>query len=458
MRWFGHNAKLMAVDPAYGRKIMKQYLLLTSALVLLNGTAEAACIQTPSCSSLGYSSTTACEGGLKCPWGNAWFCNVGGGGSSTPDYSNCKIGDILYSDMTCNTNMIASKTPIGVVFDVTNTLAIAKDEFTNLSWGMSGDISGIQNYANSTTSVADWQGFKNTKAIYDYEKSLNSYYPSMEKVLLYSTTGTSQGQWYLPAAGELKAISDNKDALNTTLSKIGGTQMSGAYWSSSEQDNSNVWLISLGRNPTNTKKDSRSKAKPIINFASKDKINVDLNKSTACKIGDILYSDKTCSASVVSGKTPIGVVFDGTNRLAIALTSKQVEWGVFGDLQEFPNDQTENEIKKNYTGKNNTLILVEKGANKYPAAQYAYTYETIGTNAGDWYLASMGELNEIYQNKTILNNRLKTLGNSPIPSDHLWSSNEYIDTNAWCLDFTNGENEWSYRKYNALYVLPVLAF
>ena len=54
---------------------MKQYLLLTSALVasgLLNsGVAEAACIKTPTCSSLGYESTTSCSGGLKCPFGNA---------------------------------------------------------------------------------------------------------------------------------------------------------------------------------------------------------------------------------------------------------------------------------------------------------------------------------------------------------------------------------------------------
>ena len=38
---------------------MKKFLLYSTAFVVLSGTAEAACIQTPSCSSLGYSSQNA---------------------------------------------------------------------------------------------------------------------------------------------------------------------------------------------------------------------------------------------------------------------------------------------------------------------------------------------------------------------------------------------------------------
>ena len=56
---------------------MRKFLLMSSALVaggLLNGLAEAACIQTPICSSLGYTSSSACDGGIKCPFGNAWNC------------------------------------------------------------------------------------------------------------------------------------------------------------------------------------------------------------------------------------------------------------------------------------------------------------------------------------------------------------------------------------------------
>ena len=55
---------------------MRKFLLYSSALALLSGVAEAACIQTPSCSSLGYSSSSSCSGGTKCPWGNYWNCDA----------------------------------------------------------------------------------------------------------------------------------------------------------------------------------------------------------------------------------------------------------------------------------------------------------------------------------------------------------------------------------------------
>ena len=456
---------------------MRKFLLYSSALVasgLLNsGVAEAACIKTPTCSSLGYESTTSCTGGLKCPFGNAWNCTLVNKitelekiiekNQAEEALKNCKIGDILYSDMSCNANMVASKTPIGVVFDTTNGLAIAKDEFANLVWGVTGDISGIQNYANSSTSTADWKGFINTKAIYDYEKSQGGYYPTMEKVLLYSTEGTSQGQWYLPAAGELKAISDNKDTLNTTLSKIGGTQMSGNYWTSSEQDSNHAWRIILGGSLSNERKDNRGTAKPIINFASKDKISVDLtNKSTVCKVGDILYSDKTCSASVVSGKTPIGVVFDGTNRLAVGLAFKVTSWSrVTSDIPGIPDITNKDKAIQNYSGKTNTAAIkaYDSSLADYPAAYYVYNYTTAGTKVGDWYLPALRELNEIYQNKTAIDKTLSVLVKLTLPTSYnnYLSSSETAIGRVWVLKFSNGVALSGYMD-SSYYVLPVLAF
>ncbi len=451
---------------------MRKFLLYSSALVAfaMSGVAEAACIQTPNCTTLGYTSTTACEGGLKCPWGNAWFCNVGGGGSgSNPDYSNCKIGDILYSDMSCNANMIVSKTPIGVVFDTTNGLAIAKDEFANLVWGaVVEDVSGVQNSSSVSTSTADWQGFKNTKAMYEADKS-GVNYPAIKKVLTYSTTGTEQGQWYLPAAGELQAISTNKDTLNTTLAKIGGTQMSGNYWSSSEQNSGSSYYIGIGNNSSTIgRKLVKSKAKPVINFGSKNKTDFAYNNGgtvVTCKIGDILYSDKKCySGGVQSGKTPIGVVFDASRRTAIALESSSssgIEWGGYGyDIPGITNTTDLSQAKQDFSGKANTAAIkaYNSSLSNYPAAKYAYEYKTTGTNAGEWYLPALGELYTVNSNKDFLNYALSLVGKKDIPTDEHWSSSEHSDYYAWLLHFYNGGVGNYTKAYANGYVRPVLAF
>ena len=59
-----------------------------------SGAAEAACIQTPSCSSLGYSSSSSCSGGVKCPFGNAWNC-TGPNNTTKINSINTSITNIL---------------------------------------------------------------------------------------------------------------------------------------------------------------------------------------------------------------------------------------------------------------------------------------------------------------------------------------------------------------------------
>ena len=448
---------------------MRKILLMSSALVasgLLSGGVEAACIQTPNCTTLGYTSTTACEGGLKCPWGNAWFCNVGGGGSSTPDYSNCKIGDILYSDMSCNANMVASKTPIGVVFDTTNGLAIAKDEFTGYAQ-VGEDISGIKNYSSNADASSDWEGFNNTKAMYNADKSGNNY-TAIKSILTYTTTGTEQGQWYLPAGGELNTIGKNKDILNTTLSKIGGTQLSGNYWSSSERNYKYGYYITIGNSDLkNQEKTKDAKARPVINYLKKSKIDFAFSdySETACSIGSLLYSDKKCYAGGASGsgKTAIGVVFDAEKRKAAAIgsgarytclwsTETVVVPGVTTCSTEYCAYNDDN-------GKANTAAIKSYNSDlsKYPAAKYVYNYTTTGTKAGDWYLPTLGELVEMRDNKVFLAGTL-------IFSHGYWSSTQRDNEKAWIKgQLESGYNNTTDKNierdiWGELYALPVLAF
>ena len=219
---------------------MRKFLLYSSALVLgLSGVAEAACIQTPTCSSLGYTSSSACTGGVKCPFGNAWNCTGPNNANKITELTNkitelekqlteinrhinsssCQVGNILYSDFTCNSYVIANKTPIGVVFDIVNNLAVALEQKEKVAWSTENfDIPALMPYVDYNS---DYEGKKNTKAIYDYCKANNKSCPAVEYAYTYKTEGTSEGDWYLPSALELKTLLDARDTISPLLSQVG---------------------------------------------------------------------------------------------------------------------------------------------------------------------------------------------------------------------------------------------
>lgn len=185
-------------------------------------------------------------------------------------------------------------------------------------------------------------------------------------------------------------------------------------------------------------------------------------KPSNCAIGDILYSDKTCNANVVASKKPIGVVFDSTNRLAIALNTSSMKWST--EYFDIPNlDITSpSAAKADWQGKGNTATIIsycQTNSKSCPAAEYANSYTTDGTNAGDWYLPAGGELNAIYGNKDVLNTALDKMGGTALPDNYHWSSSEYDNYSAWSQRFSDGFIHFGYSKgsYN-YYVRPVLAF
>lgn len=277
---------------------MRKFLLYSSALAVLglSGVAEAACIQTPSCSSLGYSSSSSCSGGVKCPFGNYWNCTGPNNTNKITELTNkittletkvnelskdaatanCKIGDILYSDMTCNTNVVISKTPIGVVFDTTNKLAVGMVEseasysYGGLQWSKEYfDVPGLSNITSWDKVTADWQGKKNTQIVLEYCKANGKSCPAFEYVNSYKTEGTKAGDWYLPSMGELDAIGRNYEALNTALDKIGGEKLNESdYWSSSEYSAQIVWYYGLPSSLGTNDKDEtyRTRVRPVLAF------------------------------------------------------------------------------------------------------------------------------------------------------------------------------------------------
>ena len=305
---------------------MRKFLLYSSALVVgLSGVAEAACIQTPSCSSLGYSSSSSCSGGTKCPFGDYWNCDaINKINSITTQITNltnkiteqtnkiteqtntitnletqiteikkevstanCFVGDILYSDKSCDPNVIASKKPIGVVFDRASKLAIGLEESreywlfdranklaigleeSNQYWSYPDyfDVPGLSNIELSSTVTADWQGKNNTKVVLEYCKTIGKSCPAFEYVNSYKTEGTQAGDWYLPSMGELYAIYGNKDVLNIALGKIEGTKLGADYyWSSSEHSNGGAWTLPFSLGNVNDNKLNYYYVRPVLAF------------------------------------------------------------------------------------------------------------------------------------------------------------------------------------------------
>lgn len=85
-------------------------------------------------------------------------------------------------------------------------------------------------------------------------------------------------------------------------------------------------------------------------------------------------------------------------------------------------------------------------------------YSTIGTKPGDWYLPSIGELYQIYVNKTDINKKRTTLlGSGFHESVGYWSSREPSSNGEYYVNLYNGGIDDGYSKYSNIYVLGFLA-
>ena len=148
--------------------------------------------------------------------------------------------------MSCNANVVIAKTPIGVIFDITNKLAVGLGKIGAEYWSIEYfDVPGLSNITSFSAVTGDWQGKKNTQIMLEYCKANGKRCPAFEYVNSYKTEGTQAGDWYLPAMGELNAMYENKNVLNTTLNKIGGEILTGVYWSSSEYSTNDAWGLNF---------------------------------------------------------------------------------------------------------------------------------------------------------------------------------------------------------------------
>ena len=157
-----------------------------------------------------------------------------------------------------------------------------------------------------------------------------------------------------------------------------------------------------------------------------------------CEVGYIYYSDDTCSSKVISGKTPIGVVFDSNRQLVVSLDSVlkpwndgSANWKEVSGLKNYDDSST---AQQDFNGKSNTDTIVafaKSSGQTQQAAQYCHDKTTAGKI---WYLPALGEIRLMATNYSTVNTSLSKVGEE---FDHLWSSTEASDS-AWYMYPRNG--------------------
>ena len=159
------------------------------------------------------------------------------------------------------------------------------------------------------------------------------------------------------------------------------------------------------------------------------------DNSVECQIGSVLYDDFKCYDEAPSGKTAIGVVFDTSKKLAIALEQHSgIPWGGYGtDISTLTNCTNTNYTSCDTDGKSNTQkIVAALGESSDYAAGLCYTLTHGGLPKGSWFLPNMSELKTLRDNKAAVNAGLTKAGGTALPTrgSYYWSSTEYDSTYA----------------------------
>ena len=195
-------------------------------------------------------------------------------------------------------------------------------------------------------------------------------------------------------------------------------------------------------------------------------------------VGHILYGDGTFSAGKVKGKIPVGIVFDATNRLAVALIDVRPD-GMGGSApmrfgNEYCSIDTLGECGTPsggacaISGKENTPKIIDwTECNGTPAATATSLYSPVGCTAGfckkgQWFLPSIVELKDIYKAKAQVSASITLAGGTQLhegssSKDSYWSSSRNSGADYTIISMEN--SKVFFELYNKQqYVRPVVSF
>jgi len=377
----------------------------------------------------------------------SWSCQSGYKKSGNSCELNQAPLPILYGDGTVTKDILSDKTPIGIVFDETNKLALALTSIR--SDGKPADPNDTEEY--STLKSAFGYNTKNGKMpVFTYSfytQLLPSCGEDVETcstdgryntdillrhfrggisvaahaVNLYEPIGCNaafcrKNQWFLPSAKELLSITKTKLDETLTLLTDNAAILSSCL-SSTFISKNNIYEYGAFTQ-TNHYTSTHYFVRPVVCYGEvKQKSDV----SVPCVLGALLGGDGKCyTTKLPSDVSAIGVVFDTDKRLAAALTdvkkdgtpgTQKMTWATTGNF-DTPVVNCENyrnaEDDCGTDGRANTTnILKAAGGGTYEAAQAVNKYEPTGCvsafcKKNKWFLPSYKEAKTLYNRRAYL--------------------------------------------------------
>jgi len=141
---------------------------------------------------------------------------------------------------------------VAILSETIPAFVIAKQDVSNirLMWGGYNKIvPDIVTSTSSATALLDYDGAGNTSKIIEYLAGTNDGYvdgaPAAEACAAFTFPNGKKG--YLPALGEWQYAYDNKTAVVSAMTLIGGTAIvdyyNEYYWSSTQYDSTYSWYL-----------------------------------------------------------------------------------------------------------------------------------------------------------------------------------------------------------------------
>lgn len=149
------------------------------------------------------------------------------------------IDGTLYDDEGWTNGGFSNDEANGVaVIAAKTSFVISKTNLGEMKWSSDHStlVDGILTTTDKATALTDYAGYNNTQLMLAIDASGAGY-----SCANYVFPNGDKG--YLPALGELNEAYAYKSKIDSLMTKIGGAALSPYYWSSTQSDSYNSWIL-----------------------------------------------------------------------------------------------------------------------------------------------------------------------------------------------------------------------